>query len=107
MHHRRRLACVAAPRRAQRDEPVRITTAPINAREDIDRRRRRYVVSMTIRTLCFVGAVVVGDGWLRWVLIAGAFVLPYVAVVMANVAAPRIDGADLVKPAADNRELGR
>ena len=32
------------------------------------------------------------DGWLRWVLVVGAFILPYVAVVMANVASPRIDG---------------
>lgn len=98
---------MAAPRKAQRDEPIRITTAPANATDDIDRRRRRYVVSMTIRTLCFVGAVVVGEGWLRWVLITGAFVLPYIAVVMANVAAPRIDGADLVQPGAGHRELGR
>ena len=39
---------------------------------------------MTLRTLCFVGAVAVGPGILRWVLIAGAVFLPYVAVVLAN-----------------------
>ncbi len=60
---------------------------------------------MAIRTACFIGAVVV-DGWLRWVLVVGAFLLPYVAVVMANVASPRIEGADLVPPNADHRELG-
>ena len=47
---------------------------------------------MTIRTLCFIAAVLVGAGWLRWVLIACAVGLPYIAVVMANVAAPRSDG---------------
>jgi hypothetical protein len=61
---------------------------------------------MGIRTLCFVGAVVVGDGWLRWVLIVGAFILPYVAVVMANSAAPRIEGTELLKPDSGYRELG-
>jgi Protein of unknown function (DUF3099) len=86
--------------------PVRITTAPTSHREDIDRRRRRYLFSMTIRTLCFIGAVVVGPGWLRWVLVLGAFILPYVAVVMANSASPRIEGADLVQPNPGYKELG-
>ena len=86
--------------------PVRITTAPTSHREDIDRRRRRYLFSMTIRTLCFIGAVVVGPGWLRWVLVLGAFVLPYVAVVMANSASPRVEGADLVQPNPGYKELG-
>ena len=60
---------------------------------------------MAIRTACFIGAVLV-DGWLRWVLVAGAFILPYIAVVMANVATPRIEGADLVPPGGGHRELG-
>jgi hypothetical protein len=96
---------VAAPGRARRDaEAIRITTAPTSHRDDIDRRRRRYVISLTIRTLCFVGAVRV-DGWLRWVLVVGAFILPYIAVVMANSAAPRIEGADLVQPNSGYKEL--
>ena len=86
--------------------PVRITTAPTSHREDIDRRRRRYLFSMAIRTMCFIGAVVVGPGWLRWVLVVGAFILPYIAVVMANSASPRIEGADLVRPDPRYKELG-
>ncbi len=39
-------------------------------------RQRRYVISMAIRTVCFVAAVAVGPGWLRWVLVAGAVFLP-------------------------------
>lgn len=62
---------------------------------------------MAVRTLCFVGAVLVGPGWLRWVLVAGAFVLPYIAVVMANTANPRLPGADLVQPHDGHREIGR
>ena len=39
---------------------------------------------MSLRTVCFVGAIVVGNNWLRYVLLTGALLLPYVAVVMAN-----------------------
>ncbi len=49
---------------------------------------RRYLVSMIIRTACFVLAVVaiVLLHWtvVGWVLVVAAVVLPYVAVVMAN-----------------------
>jgi hypothetical protein len=52
--------------------------------EELSGRQRRYIISMAIRTLCFVGAVVIDDGWLRWLLVAGAVFLPYAAVIMAN-----------------------
>jgi Protein of unknown function (DUF3099) len=71
---------------------VRITSARANHEDDIASRQRRYVLSMGIRTLCFIGAVVVGDGWLRWVLVAAAVFLPYVAVVMANASRELGDG---------------
>ena len=38
---------------------------------------------MGIRTACVLAAIVV-PGWPRWFLIAGAVVLPYLAVVVAN-----------------------
>ncbi len=63
---------------------MRITTAAPARAEDIAARQKRYLISMGIRTACFIGAVAVGPGWLRWVLIAGAVFLPYVAVVFAN-----------------------
>ena len=46
-------------------------------------RTRRYLISMGIRTACVLAAIVV-PGWPRWFLIAGAVVLPYLAVVVAN-----------------------
>ena len=70
---------------------VRITTAGASREADIARRQRRYVFSMGVRTACFVAAVLVGPGWLRWVLVAGAVVLPYVAVVMANAVTTKDD----------------
>ena len=65
-------------------EPVfRITDAGPGLLQDVRDRQRRYIISMSLRTLCFLGAVV-ADGWLRWVLIAGAVGLPYFAVILAN-----------------------
>jgi len=82
------------PRR-RRDEAIRITTAPHSREAEIAMRQRRYLVSMAIRTVCFVAAILVGGGVLRWLLVAAAVLLPYVAVVLANVNASRSDGFDL------------
>lgn len=77
------------------DDAVRITTAASSPKADIAARQRRYVVSMAIRTVCFIGAVAVGAGVLRWVLVAAAVLLPYVAVVMANAVTTKDDAFDL------------
>jgi hypothetical protein len=76
--------------------PVRITTAGTSRGDEIAARQRRYVVSMGIRTCCFIAAVLVGDNWLRWVLIVCSAFLPYVAVVMANAVKSRDDGFALL-----------
>jgi hypothetical protein len=66
-------------------EAVRITTAGRSHSDDLGRRQRRYVISMGIRTACFVLAVLFRNVQiLMWVFIIASFVLPYVAVVMAN-----------------------
>lgn len=84
--------------RAPESDVVRITSAAPSHAEDIAARQRRYVISMTIRTACFVGAVLIGDGWLRWILVAGAVFLPYAAVVMANSGRQREDAFDPEAP---------
>ena len=61
----------------------RITAARTPLSEDVDDRARRYLFSMLVRTGCFVGAVL-ASGPLRWLLIAGAVLLPYLSVVFAN-----------------------
>lgn len=68
---------------AARTQVYRITTAQVGLTSDQASRTRRYLISMAIRTVCFVGAVV-SDGWLRWALVVGAVTLPYLAVVVAN-----------------------
>ena len=80
------------------DEVVRITTAAGSREADIRARQKRYLLSMSLRTLCFVGAIIAslsGVDWLWPILIAGALVLPYIAVVMANAAANLSDGFQL------------
>jgi len=75
---------------ARRTDPVhRVSGVRRPLSEDVQQRTRRYLVSMAIRTGCFVGAVL-ADGWLRWVLMVGAVFLPYIAVVVANAGRERI-----------------
>jgi Mn2+/Fe2+ NRAMP family transporter len=86
-------------------DAVRITTASASRTDEIAGRQRRYVISMTIRTICFVAAILVGAGWLRWVLVAAALLLPYVAVVMANATHSKSDDFALRPGGANHREL--
>jgi fatty acid desaturase len=100
---------MARDQRHKHDEAVRITTAASSRQEDISARQRRYVVSMSIRTICFVGAIVAalaGIGWLWPILIAAALILPYVAVVMANAAVSKSDGFELRDGQFGRPELG-
>lgn len=70
-------------RHRHRDEVVRITAAPRAHHDDQHARIVRYTLSMSIRVVCLVLAFVT-TGPLQWVMVAGAVVLPYIAVVMAN-----------------------
>jgi hypothetical protein len=83
-------------------DPIRITTATRSHSDDISARQRRYVISMTIRTVCFLLAVVSMGHWFMWVFLVASFVLPYVAVVMANAGAAADPGdPELVRPDLD------
>jgi hypothetical protein len=76
-------------RRADRREAaaVSITSASRPHSEDLRGRERRYVISMGIRTLCFLLALVFRTHWVVWLFLAAAIFLPYVAVVIANAGA--------------------
>ena len=90
-------------------DAIRITTAGSSPQDDLARRQKKYVIAMTIRTLCFVGAAISGAAGLHWlwpILIVGAIVLPYVAVVMANAAASKSDGFELLDGQYGRPELG-
>lgn len=61
-----------------------VTSLPPSPDDERKTRMRRYAIAMGIRTLCVVACFFV-PGW--WVLIpiTAAVVLPYLAVVAANV----------------------
>ena len=89
-------------------QSIRITIAGRSRAEDIAVRQKRYAISMSIRSLCFIGAVIAGlagIGWLWPILIAGALILPYVAVVMANATNTKSDEMNLMDSPYGARQL--
>ena len=98
-----------ARERSDQHDAVRITTAAESRNADIAVRQRRYLLSMSLRTVCFVGAILAslaGIHWLWPILIGGALVLPYVAVVMANATSRRDEGFALLDQGLGRPELG-
>lgn len=62
-----------------------VTSAGRSHSEDIDLRQRRYVMTQSVRIVCVVlaAALPVDLAW-KGVLLAGAVLLPWFGVVMAN-----------------------
>lgn len=61
-----------------------ITSLPASPDDDRQRRMNRYLIAMGIRMVCIVSCVFV-QGWWLLIPVAGAIILPYIAVVLANV----------------------
>jgi hypothetical protein len=64
-----------------------VTEAQRSKSDDISHRQRRYLLSMGIRVVCFVLAVVLfesGAGWVAAIPAVAAIFIPYFAVVYAN-----------------------
>jgi hypothetical protein len=70
----------------RRNEVIRITGARASLTDDVRGRQRRYIISMSIRTLCVILAVVLWnvERPLAIVALVGGAILPYIAVVVAN-----------------------
>jgi len=78
----------------QVEETFLVTTAGKSPRDDLRDRTRRYLVTMGIRVVCFILAIVLFELDLHWeaaFAIAGSLVLPWVAVVAANAGPSRDD----------------
>lgn len=77
-----------------------VTGLPTSLQDDQSERMRRYLMSMGIRTVSFLLAVVALAvlHWtvIGWLLVVAAVVLPYIAVVVAN--ATRFLGGTPVGP---------
>lgn len=52
---------------------------------EIRERERRYVIAMLFRALCFIAATLIFQGAARWFAIGIAIVMPWLAVMLANV----------------------
>jgi Protein of unknown function (DUF3099) len=88
-----------------------VTTAGKSPREELRQRTRRYLVTMGIRVVCFILAIVLYELDLHWeaaFAIAGSLILPWVAVVAANAGPTRGEVSNpslYVKPV--RREVAR
>jgi hypothetical protein len=81
------------------DEPILVTTAGKNPKQELRERERRYLVTMGIRVACFILAIVLVGLDLRWeagIAIAASLVLPWVAVIAANAGPTRAGGQPLL-----------
>ena len=81
-------ASAPGPRARSRPAAVVITDARGASSREMSTRIRRYTITMAFRMACFLSMLFV-EGWLRWVLLACAVFLPYIAVVAANQADQR------------------
>lgn len=82
------------PRRVQS-----VSGAPLSRPAEIDERRKRYLMTMGLRTVLFLAAVFAFHGVLRWAAIGFSFIAPYVAVVAANSGPRRIrDTSSYLRP---------
>lgn len=78
----------------KRREVFRITGARSSLSEDVRGRQRRYVISMLVRTLCVLLAVALWDvqRYVAFAALAGAVLLPYFAVLIANAGREKAPG---------------
>ena len=75
-----------------------ITSLPRSPSDDRRSRMIKYTVAMTIRLICVILAVVLHTWWALLFFGIGAVVLPYFAVIVANVGARQ--EAAVVRPGA-------
>ena len=73
-----------------------VTSVGINPEFERRRRMIRYTIAMSIRVVCLILGMFV-QGWLMWLCFAGAILLPYFAVILANDVQVRAD-ADAPTP---------
>jgi hypothetical protein len=74
-----------------------VTSAPESLAQEQAARIKRYLLTMGVRTVCFLLAALTGTngapGWVWGSFALLAVVLPYIAVVMANAVRPRNEGS--------------
>lgn len=68
---------------AKGDDSTLITSAGRGRTLDLEERQRRYLITMGVRTACFLLFLVV-PGWWKLVALSAAVLLPAFAVLFAN-----------------------
>ena len=89
-----------------------ITTLPPSPDDERRSRMRKYTIAMSVRMVCILLVFVV-QGWWTWFFAIGAIVLPYIAVVLANVSDGRSGGVERpgvaaplsIEPMIDDRRV--
>jgi hypothetical protein len=79
---------------------------------DAERRTRmlKYSVTMGIRVVCFIVLILMPRSWWMLVPLAGALVLPYIAVVIANTVvrtATPVERPGSIQPASTRAKPGQ
>ena len=91
----------------QESEVFSITGVTPSTTESQKSRQRKYLISMSIRTICWILAIVT-TGWVRWMMFAGALLLPYFSVVVANAGRERrLYNFDYFKADSERRQITR
>jgi hypothetical protein len=85
--HTGKVTDIRPPRSSKRD-PVVISDIGSSRTAEIRERERRYVFLMLFRVVCFIAATLIFHGPARWLAVALAILLPWLAVVLAN--APKV-----------------
>lgn len=80
-------------------KPQSLTSIAQSPEDERRARMLKYTLAMTIRVICIVLAMVV-QGWMMWLFFAGAILLPYFAVVIANSAGGNTQSGSLPKAVA-------
>ena len=80
-----------------------ITSLPPSPDEERLSREWRYAITMGIRGVCFILMFVL-PGWWRLAAVLGAVILPYIAVVLANVVRGGV-GSTLEQPQSSQLAL--
>jgi hypothetical protein len=93
--------------RHRHDSAQSVTSAAESRTEDQARRLKQYLLTMSVRTVCFVLLVVI-DHPIRWLFAFLAVFLPFIAVVAANAVKPRAVGRvrPVVPTVDDTRQVG-
>ena len=76
--------------RPRRAEPVLITEAQISQVDQHAARKKRYAITMLVRTICLIlAAIFYQIVWLMIILAVLGTILPLIAVIMANDRPPK------------------